>query len=268
MTDDVDLDKVWTRIAAQVWCRPVSRIERIAGRLLRSPGLARAVLATPSLLWPWLTASAVVLLIAAAVTPGTGSPVLPLVPLLVPAVAAAGVAYAYGPGIDPAFELSRSMAVSDRLVLLARALAIFVLNAVFGLVASGLALVAAHIGVTFSWLLPMMTVSAVALAAATLARSANVGVATGIGAWCITVLASQASTGQPGTAVASPALVLPYLAAGAIGTAIVLYRTRTRREGCHDRPVAAHRIAAEHHVDAAAAARRAAVGGITVRPRA
>ncbi len=48
--------------------------------------------------------------------------------LLAPGVAASGIAYAYGPGIDPAWELSQSMAVGDRMVLLVRVLAVFALN--------------------------------------------------------------------------------------------------------------------------------------------
>ena len=48
--------------------------------------------------------------------------------LLAPAIAGAGIAYAYGPGVDPAYELSMSMAVSDRMVLLARVLAIFAID--------------------------------------------------------------------------------------------------------------------------------------------
>ena len=51
-------------------------------------------------------------------------------------MAAVGIAYAYGPGIDPAWELSGSMAVSDRMVLLVRALAVFAVDAVLGLAAS------------------------------------------------------------------------------------------------------------------------------------
>ena len=51
-------------------------------------------------------------------------------------MAAAAIAYAYGPGIDPAWELACSMAVSDRMVLLVRALAVFAVNAVLGLAAS------------------------------------------------------------------------------------------------------------------------------------
>ena len=47
---DVDLHRVWTEVAAEVWRRRPGPLERAAGRLLRSPGLARALVATPSLL--------------------------------------------------------------------------------------------------------------------------------------------------------------------------------------------------------------------------
>ena len=221
---DVDLDRVWLRVAAVVWQRRPGRLERLAGWLLRSPGLARALLTTPSLLVPWLIASAVVLAAGAAATLGTGKP---LVGLLAPAVAGAGIAYAYGPGIDPAFELSRSMAVGDRMVLLVRALGVFAVNAALGLVASAASGSAA--GITFGWLVPMTAVSALALAAATLARSANVGVAAGLAGWVITVLSSHAAAGQFVAAVSDSFLVLPYLAFAACCAAIVVYATRSGR---------------------------------------
>src|SRR5215469_1341075 len=188
---DVDLDRVWLGVAAEVWRRRPGWLERLAGRLLRSPGLARALVATPSLLLAWVIATAAVLAIGAAATLSTGTP---YVALLAPAVAGAGIAYAYGPGIDPAWELSRSMAVSDRMVLLVRALAVFGLNAALGLAASAASGAAAAI--TFGWLVPMTAVCALALAASTLARSANVGVAAGMASWVITVLAGKAATGS------------------------------------------------------------------------
>ena len=40
---DVDLGRVWLGVAAQVWRRRPGPTERAAGRLLRSPGLARAL---------------------------------------------------------------------------------------------------------------------------------------------------------------------------------------------------------------------------------
>ena len=221
---EVDLDRVWLNVAAGVWCRQPRGPERLAGRVLRSPGLARALVTTPSLLLGWIIATVVVLLTGAVATLGTGTP---YVPLLAPAVAAAGIAYAYGPGIDPAWELSQSMAVSDRMVLLVRALAVFALNALLGLAASAASGIAAAL--TFGWLLPMTAACAVALAAATLTRSANIGVGAGLAAWIIVVLAGRAATGQFTAAITAPALVLPYLITALCGGAIVLFASRIPR---------------------------------------
>jgi hypothetical protein len=223
---DVDLGRVWISVAAQVWHRRPGRLERVATRLLRSPGLARALLTTPSLLLPWLIASAVVLAAGAAATLSSGQPVTAL---LAPAVAAAAIAYSYGPGIDPAWELSCSMAVSDRMVLLARALAVFAVNAVLGLAASAASAVPASgaaAAVTFGWLVPMTAVCAFALAVATVARSASAGAAAGVAAWLITVLSGRVASGRFGTAATDPVLFLPYLAVGAGCAAIALYASR------------------------------------------
>jgi len=218
---DVDLDRVWIGVAAQVWRRRPGPVERTAGRLLRSPGLARALLTTPSLLLPWLIASVAVLAAGTVATRGTGQP---LVALLAPAVAACGIAYAYGPGIDPAWELSRSMAVSDRMVLLVRAFAVFAVNAVLGLAASFASGTAAAL--TFGWLIPMTAVCALALAAATAVRSPNAGVAAGVAGWTITLLSGQAATGQFTVVLSRSALVPAYLAAAAVCAAVVAYATR------------------------------------------
>jgi len=96
--------------------------------------------------------------------------------------------------------------------------------AVAGLIAS-----AAAAGITFGWLIPMTAMSAVALAAATLARSANVGVAAGLAAWCITVLSGQAAAGRPGAAVTDRSLFLPYLTVAVVCAALTLYATRIPR---------------------------------------
>jgi hypothetical protein len=208
-------------VTTVVWRRRPGPVERAAAGLLRSPGLARALVTTPSLLLPWLIASTVVLAVGAFVTLGTGKP---LVALLAPAVAAVGIAYAYGPGIDPAWELSRSMAVSDRLVLLVRALAVFALDTALGLAASAASGTA--VGITFGWLVPMTAMCALALATATVTRSANAGVAAGLAGWAITVLSGQVADGRFTAAVSNSTLILPYLAFAVICGAIVLYATR------------------------------------------
>ena len=222
--EDVDLGRVWLGVAAEVWHRRPGPVERLAGRLLRSPGLARALLTTPSLLLPWIIATVVVLGAGAAATIATSEP---LVALLAPAVAATGIAYAYGPGIDPAWELSLSMAVSDRMVLLVRAVAVFGLNAVLGLAASFAS--GAVAAFTFGWLVPMTAVSALALAAATLARSANVGAAAGLAAWTIAVLSGLGADGRLTAAVLDFSFVLPYLVVAAVGGAIAWFATRIPR---------------------------------------
>jgi hypothetical protein len=222
--DDVDLDRVWLGVAEQVWRRHPGPVERGAGRVLRSPGLARALVTTPSLLLGWVIATAVVLIAGVGFTLGTGQP---WVALLAPPVAAAGIAYAYGPGIDPAWELSQSMAITDRMVLLVRALAVFGLNAALGLAASAASGAAAE--VTFGWLVPMTAVCALALAAATVARSPNVGVAAGSAGWVIVILAGHAADGRYTAAVTDSALVLPYLAFAACCVAVAVVATRTPR---------------------------------------
>ena len=218
---DVDLQRVWLGVAAEVWRRQPGTAERLAARALRSPGLARALVTTSSLLLGWVIASAAVLAIGAFATLGTGTP---FVALLAPAVAAAGIAHAYGPGIDPAWELSQSMAVSDRMVLLVRVLVVFALNAALGLAASAASGAAA--AVTFGWLVPMTAVSALALAAATVTRSANVGVAAGLSAWAITVLSVRTASGNLTEAVGRSAPVLPYLAVAAACGAVAWFATR------------------------------------------
>jgi hypothetical protein len=208
-------------VTTVVWRRRPGPVERAAAGLLRSPGLARALVTTPSLLLPWLIASAVVLTAGMFATLGTGRP---WVPMLAPAVAAAGIAYAYGPGIDPAWELSRSMAVSDRLVLLVRALAVFALDAGLGVAASAASGTA--VSITFGWLVPMTAVCGLALAVATVSRSANAGVAAALAGWALLILSEQAATGRYTDAVTGSRLVLPYLAFATACVAVALYATR------------------------------------------
>jgi hypothetical protein len=220
----VDLTRVWTAVAAEVWRRRPGWVERTAARLLRSPGLARALVTTPSLLLPWLISTAVVFGVGALISLGPGQP---LVWLLAPAVTAVGIAFVYGPGIDPAWELSSSCAVSDRLVLLTRAVAVFALNSVLGLLASAAS--GAVAALTFGWLLPMTAISALALAVAVAARSAIVGAGAGVAAWAIAVLGSQAAGGQFTASVTNSHAYLPYLAVAVCCAAVVMYAVRPER---------------------------------------
>lgn len=222
---DVDLEKVWTGVAAEAWAVPPSWPERTMERLLGSPALARALVTTPSLFLSWILASVAVLAAGVFLAPLSGDP---WAALLAPALAGAGIAYAYGPGVDPAFEISRTMATSDRMVLLVRALCVFGLNAVLGIVASLFS--AAAIGLTLGWLVPMTTVSALALAAATLARSANVGVLVALLGWGLVVTAVFSRTRDFSVAVESWAF-MPFYMLATVGLVAVAFRATDQNRG-------------------------------------
>jgi hypothetical protein len=98
---------------------------------------------------------------------------------------------------------------------------------VAGLAASAVSGAAA--AVTFGWLVPMTAVCALALAAATLTRSATVGAAAGLSGWAITLLAGQAAAGHFTAVIANSSLLLPYLVFAACCAAVAWYATRIPR---------------------------------------
>jgi hypothetical protein len=231
----IDLSRVWTGVAAEVWRRHPRPVERLAARLLRSPGLARALLTTPSLHLPWLISTAVVLGVGGIISLGGG----PLVWVLAPGIAAIGIACAYGPGVDPAWELGCSMAVSERMVLLVRAVSVFAVNAFLGLTVSAITYAATSPGarpvhaeavaITVAWLLPMTAICALTLAVAVAVRSATAGGFAGVLAWAATVLASASASGQFTAAVTDSSAYLPYLAVAACATVAIGYAIRPQR---------------------------------------
>jgi hypothetical protein len=234
----VDARRVWLGVAAQVWRREPGVVERLAARVLRSAGLARALVITPSLMVAWLIASAVVIGAGVWATAATGTP---FVALFAPPLAASGIAFAYGPGIDPAWELARSVAVSDRVVLLARALAVFGLNALLGIGAS-LAVSAASGGhaaagagsvvvgaVTYGWLLPMTAVCLLSLATSCVTGSSNAGLVAGLGVWTLAVLGGRAQDGSFSAAVTDSAWTLPYLVIALCCGAVAAFALRAVR---------------------------------------
>lgn len=225
VSPDVDLEMVWSEIAAEVWAPPIRSPERLARLILRSPALARSLVTTPSLRLSWIVASAVIRATGILFTYTTDNP---WVALLAPALAGAGIAYAYGPGIDPAFELSQTMPVSDRMILLVRGLAVCGLNAVLCLIAS--LFIPGALSLTLGWFLPMTMVSALALAGATLARDAKFGVAAAIGGWSLIVLAAAAPGGDLAAATAPNTLAPIYVMGTAVCIGLALYATDGQRQ--------------------------------------
>lgn len=222
--EEINLERVWNNVAAGIWATEPGRAERSAARLLHSPGLARALVTTPSLVISWLLASIAVLAIGVVATAGSETN---WVALLAPVLSGVAIAYAYGPGVDPAFELSQTMAISDRMILMVRAVAIFAVNTMLGVIASLVTLPVADL--TFRWLIPMTAVTALGLAIATTTRSSIIGATGTITLWATWVLVNAFPGSTLNAAVMSNALLPVYVAGTLLLTGVALFATRTTR---------------------------------------
>lgn len=126
-------------------------MERTLVRLGIADHVARLLAATPSLRLSWFAALAVALGFAVSAA-YTGAVVVFLV--VAPLVPLAGVAAAYGPGVDPTYEIGLASPMRSYRLLLIRALA--VLTASMGLAgAAALALPTLNWS-TAAWLLPSL----------------------------------------------------------------------------------------------------------------
>lgn len=193
---DIDFGHVWNRVTGDIWATEPGPFEQAAARLLKSPALARALVTTPSLVLAWLLATVLVFGLGVVVTNMTDQP---WVPVLAPIVAIVGVSFVYGAGADPAWEIARTMALPQRMVLLVRVTAVFSTNVVIALAAALFTDVAGSIVVL--WLLPMVALSMIALAFATWTQSPMFGAASGLLIWFTVALQSLARSREVTTFV-------------------------------------------------------------------
>ena len=111
---------------------------------------------------------------------------LPFV-LIAPVAAAAGIAFLYGPSVDPALEIELTTPVSPRQVLVARLVLVFGFDLIFGLVGSAvLSLLRADIlfwPLVSAWLAPMTFLSSLAFLMITLTLDPGVSLLACLGLW-------------------------------------------------------------------------------------
>jgi hypothetical protein len=161
LADRGRLDAVWDRVEAAVEEPKRSGAERALRRLRVPEHVARLVSATPSLSGAWLTAVALCLVFAVvAADVGHWGSIGFLV--LAPLLPVAGVAVAYGPWLDPVYEIAVAAPMSNFTLLLLRASATLastvVLAGAAALALPGPAWLAA------AWLLPSLALTLAALA--------------------------------------------------------------------------------------------------------
>lgn len=218
--DTPRLDAVWADVLERVEQPPQTLLERALCHGGVGEPTARLVAATPSLRGAWVAAMTVLLglaLVAAYVDPHGVAVYLALTPLL-PMV---GVALAYGPAADPAFEIAAATPYSQlRLLALRTAFVLtttLVPAAVAGLLLPGSPLLAV------AWLVPglALTVGTVALSTRVAPHVAAVGLAA---LWLVVSLRALSPERDPLLALSSPVLAVSAVVLAAAAAVLVVRR--------------------------------------------
>lgn len=160
----VDLDAAWHGIIDTLDRPAGGPVESVLRRLSVPEHLARLLAATPSLSLSWLV-GVVVVLGSAAIASSLREGGIGVFLVLAPLVPLAGVAAAYGPGFDPAYEVAVAAPFRGIRLLLLRAVTVFATSMALGLAGSAL-IPGAGIAV-LAWVLPALALSVSALALGT-----------------------------------------------------------------------------------------------------
>lgn len=219
------LDQHWQQLVSALARPRLTILERVLHRCRVPENLARLLVATPTLGRAWLTAVITVLgfgvLFAYASHDAVSEParLLPFL-LVAPVLPLAGIAIAYGPRVDPAYELHAATPVAGPRLLLLRALAVLVTALVPAALLTPLLPGPPLLGA--AWLLPSLALTAGGLALAT--RLPAPLAAGGLAAsWMAAVILLGALTGERLLAFEAAAQ-LAYVGVGALLTLVVLVR--------------------------------------------
>jgi hypothetical protein len=213
------LDLVWNRIQDQVQAPRRSLVERALVRLGVPQPEALLVAVAPSLRVSWLLGLAVTLGFVGVAALYGGTRGLAFFLLVAPLVPVAGVALAYGPDVDPAYEVGVAAPYSSARLLLLRTGA--VLGTSVPLVFTAGLLLPSMSWAAVTWLLPSLALTAMVLAASTWVRPTAVAVALAL-LWAGVV--GAAAVGHDPGAVLAPAHLVVYATAGV--AAALLLRVR------------------------------------------
>lgn len=225
--NDAEIDAIWQHIVVAVDSARVPW----SVRLLRAVGVrestARLVAATPALRGAWIVAVAIAVgfAVLAAYARG-GDPTIFL--WLAPLVPVAGVAAAYGPGVDPLYEIGAATPTHGIRLLMLRATAVTIAAALV-LVPATLALPDLAL-IDVAWMLPALAVSTATVALATFVGPIKAGIVVGA-SWLALVPISVALADRDNPIVAEhlflfrPAAQLTYVAVAVVAS-IVLFTRR------------------------------------------
>lgn len=172
--DAAQLDRIWDGVADAVDVPTPGVVERALRGLGVHDHVARLLAATPSLRLSWFLAEAIALgfsVLAAnamAARSGRADPAMLVFLVVAALLPVGGVAAAYGPGMDPTFEVGLASPMRSSRLLLTRAAAVLGTSTVL----TGAAALAlpAHDWTAAAWLLPSLGLALASLALATWVR--------------------------------------------------------------------------------------------------
>lgn len=192
MIDPARIDANWRAITAELDAPRPSRMER-ALRFCRVPArVTRVVVATPALRRAWYIALAVVTLIGlGSVNPDEPRQSLFVLLVLAPLVPVLGVAMAYGPSADPAYEVQLATPKRGLRLLAIRAATVLGVSMVVIVTLSLLNATARPMA--FAWLLPGFAVTTGSLAAMTV-LSPRLATSVVGGVWLVVALVGRGAS--------------------------------------------------------------------------
>jgi len=229
--DPARLDRLWAGVADVVDEPSRNPVEALLRQLGVRDRTARLVAATPALHMPWLVAMAVTVALAVvAATAGDRGFLFFLV--LAPVLPIAGVAAAYGPRVDPMYELTVAAPMPAFELLLLRSTA--VLTSTVLLVGVAAIPLAGEGWLMAAWLLPALGLTMATLALSTVMSPIHAGVGLA-STWAAVAflnvrgLAGGDATGDLASRVLafSPAGQALFLTIAVIGTFVVIQRRET-----------------------------------------
>lgn len=223
------VERVWQRLDDVLDAPRPGAVEWLLLRVGVPENLARLLAATPTLRLSWLCAVAVTLGVAVAASWASRSTHMPLALLaVVPLIAVAGVAVAFGPRVDPTYEIGLAAPFDTFRLVLLRSSAVLTMT----IVLAGITGVAApDAGLrTMAWLTP-----ALLLTVATLGLSSELGpvkaaAITGV-AWLLALVTTVEL--PTGSSVLFESTVQAGMAATAVIAAVVVLINRRRFDTGH-----------------------------------
>lgn len=214
------LDAVWAEVVERVEAPRLSLFELLLHRVGLDEGTARLVATTPSLRGSWVT-GVVLVLVLALMTANSGPNGVTVFLALAPLLPVAGVAFAFGPAADPAYEITAATPHSSIHLLAVRTA--FVVATTLLPAAVAAPFLPGTGWFALAWLLPAlgMTVGTIALA---MRFPAHLAAASLVALWVAVVIPALVHTRDP-LLVSHPTVQLASLAALAVSAgALFLHR--------------------------------------------